>query len=153
MSLFNEINNELNNQVKHSKLMLEAAKGLDIENGMLDPNEVQQAWQAASDRDVVSEYNGVSAASARNAESDWVANMDNKQKLDISAKVAQPASGNIVMLGDTLGKIVDVDIDTNTKKVTAIAIQGADGKEKVFPMAQIAGPKMVNGKPTWMLRK
>jgi len=155
MTLLNELNLEANAKVVHTKLICEAAAALNIENGIIDPVAVKAAWDSAEARTTITELNGSgkNAAMSRSEEADWVSDIAKTGKLDVVSKIVEPANGQIVMLGDTLGKIVDTDIDPKTKKVSAIAIQMGGGKEKVFPMDKIAGPKMVNGKPTWMLKK
>jgi len=121
-----------------------------------DLEKMAELWEAAKESKESTELTEQvgRASQDRAGEREWVeqAAAEAQAKKDPSTSLGiqsdrVPEVGNMVALGHGMGTIVGVE---PTDELVSIK-DTRTGQEKVFKFANLAGPKMVNGKMAWKL--
>ncbi len=156
LNFLQSINESANEEAAHLALLEQTITDVFGDQAIASVADHKVMWTAAKDSTTtISEAS--TASMSRAGERDWIqdatARQDEKKALKDKALGIKPktdhmpSKGDMVALASGIGKIVDTD-----EKTKQVIIQDKAGNEKVFPMAQLVGPKTVQGKQAWALR-
>lgn len=154
-NLLSTVNDRVNQQEEFVATIQEAIDFLEFDRSVVICTENEFAAFLKTTKHTILEASD--AAMGRAAELDWVNTMRQDRedrgmektgtRLGMEKPKARPEQGQVVLTPRGLAKIIEIRPDTGL-----VTVRGPN-VSMTFDAVKLVGPKMVNGKPTWMIGK